>query len=203
MGHPAPPDWDRRYREGDVPWDTNLPSRELARVLDEGHVPPCRTIELGCGTGTNAVYLAQRGFSVTAVDVSPVALDRARRRAEQAWVDVKFVEADITRLPDLGAPFDFIFDRGCYHCVRRANLPGFVATLEQISRPGTRYLLLAGNANEQTAEGPPRVREHELRADLESLFTFQFIREFRFQDPGGTEGPLGWSCLLTRRQVVG
>jgi hypothetical protein len=97
-------------------------------------------------------------------------------------------------------PFDFVFDRGCYHCARRANLDGFLATLRRVSRSGAKYLLLAGNANEQTdSPGPPRVHEDEIRAELGGLFDVDWIRPFRFEDPGGVEGPLGWSCLLTRR----
>jgi hypothetical protein len=80
------------------------------------------------------------------------------------------------------------------------DVAGYRETLKKVSKPGTRYLLLTGNANEQTEhEGPPRLHEHEIRQDLEDLFELQFVREFRFEDAGGLEGPLGWSCLMTRR----
>ena len=59
-------DWHKRYSDKDTPWDSGQPSRELERILEEGWIKPCRVLELGCGTGTNAVYLAQRGFEVTA-----------------------------------------------------------------------------------------------------------------------------------------
>ncbi|HUY87837.1 MAG TPA: methyltransferase domain-containing protein [Pirellulales bacterium] len=192
--------WENRYETGDTPWDTGRPSAELAAVLDRGAIQPCRAIELGCGTGTNAVYLAQRGFAVTAVDLSAAAIERARRRAFNAAVAVDFLVDDVCDLRAALAPFDFVFDRGCYHCARRENLPGFLKTLERVTKPGAKYLLLAGNANEPTeAPGPPRVHEHEIRAELGGLFSVDSIRPFRFEDPGGAEGPLGWSCLLTRR----
>jgi hypothetical protein len=97
------------------------------------------------------------------------------------------------------APFDFVFDRGCYHCGRRVDLAGFLRALASLTRPGSKYLVLTGNANEQSDEGPPRLHEHEIRADLEGLFAVDFMREIRFEDVGGADGPLGWSCLLTRR----
>src|SRR5690349_17507776 len=101
-------DWDRRYEEGNTPWDSGRPSRELVSVIESGAIPAGRALELGCGTGTNAVYLAQRGFEVTAADLSPLALDRARQRADSAGVKVNWVAADATALPDLVAPFDFL-----------------------------------------------------------------------------------------------
>jgi SAM-dependent methyltransferase len=192
--------WENRYQTGDTPWDTGRPSAELVAVLDSGVIQPCRALELGCGTGTNAVYLAQRGFSVTAIDLSAAAIARAQRRARDERIIVDFLVDDVCNLHAPLETFDFVFDRGCYHCARRDNLPGFLATLGRATRPGAKYLLLAGNANEQTeSPGPPRVHEHEIRTELGALFSVDWVRQFRFEDPGGVEGPLGWSCLLTRR----
>jgi methyl halide transferase len=192
--------WDERYQSGDLPWDSGIRSRELARVLEEYQIAPCRAVELGCGTGTNAVFLAEQGFEVTAFDLSPTAIKLAKRRAEAARVSMRLVLADLVHFDGDVEPFDFIFDRGCYHCTRQVDLAGYRRTLERLSRPGTRYLLFTGNANEQNeGPGPPRLHEHEIRADLEDLFEFEFLREIRFEDAGGLEGPLGWSCLLTRR----
>lgn len=192
--------WDERYKTGELPWDSNIRSRELARVLEERKIAPSRAVELGSGTGTNSVFLAERGFDITALDVSPTAIEMAQKRAEAAGVEVEFFTADLADLKLDLKPFDFIFDRGCFHCVRRENLNGFRETLKKLSKPGTRYLVLTGNANEQNEhEGPPRLHEHEIRQDLEDLFEIEFIREMRFEDAGGVEGPLGWSCLMARR----
>src|SRR5438046_3594526 len=123
--------WDNRYREGDSPWDTGRPSSELQRLLQEENVRPCRALELGCGTGTNAVWLAQQGYDVTAVDLAPLALERAEVRAKAAGVKVRFVAADVLDPPDLGGPFPFFFDRGCYHVVRRVDVGRYLQTLER------------------------------------------------------------------------
>jgi cyclopropane fatty-acyl-phospholipid synthase-like methyltransferase len=195
----GPPDWNARYRERDTPWDSGIRSRELARVINEGHVKPGRALELGCGTGTNAVFLAKQGFDVTAIDLSAEALAIAEQKAADAGVKIHFKKADVCSLrEDLGG-FDFVFDRGCYHSVRRNDLAGFLETLRLVTRAGSKYLVLAGNANEQTEFGPPRVHEHEIRSELGPLFDVDFIREMRFEDKGGVDGPLGWSCLLTRK----
>lgn len=192
--------WDQRYQTGDLPWDSQIRSRELARVLEERQIAPCRAVELGCGTGTNALYLAEQGFEVTAFDLSPTAIEMAQKRAEAANLDMTFQVADLVRFDSDLEPFDFLFDRGCYHCARKIDFDGYLKTLTQLSHPGTRYLLLTGNANEQNEnQGPPRLHEHEIRADLGELFDFDLVREIHFEDAGGVEGPLGWSCFLIRK----
>src|SRR5689334_6351618 len=114
--------WDERYEKGDTPWETGQPSSELQRIVAEAPVSPCRVLELGCGTGASAVWLAQQGFDVAAFDLSPRAIERARQRADAAGVTVHFQVADVLNPPpELAGPFAFFFDRGCYHVVRREN----------------------------------------------------------------------------------
>lgn len=194
----TPAEWNQHYTDRQTPWDSGLPSKELIRVLDEERIAPGRALEFGCGTGTNAIYLASRGFNVTALDCSQEALAAAREKAARTGAKVEFLEADVTRLERPFEPFDFLFDRGCYHAVRRGDLAGFQQTLRKVSRPGTRFLVLTGNANEQ-GEGPPRVHEHEIRAELGPLFDIHWIREFRFEVPDPPQGFLAWSCFMTRR----
>jgi 2-polyprenyl-3-methyl-5-hydroxy-6-metoxy-1,4-benzoquinol methylase len=195
--------WERRYREGDSPWDSGRPSTELQRVLAEEKIDPCRCIELGCGTGTNAVWLAQQGFDVTGVDISPLAIDRARERAAAAGVAVCWRVADVLDPPNLGEPYGFFFDRGCYHVVRRDDVHSFLRTLDRITEPGTLGLVLTGNAREPRDPGPPVVDEETLRQELGQLFQIVWLREFRFDSaPGSGESFLAWSCLLRREALV-
>ena len=122
------------------------------------------------------------------------------RRLRKVRADIlAAVEADVQHFGAGLEPFDFVFDRGCYHCCRGVDLEGYRATLRHVTRPGTLFLCLAGNANEQSDEGPPRVTEEQIREELGELFEIEQLREFRFQDPGGEDGPLGWSCLMVRR----
>jgi SAM-dependent methyltransferase len=193
--------WEDRYRTGDVPWDTGRPSSELQRVMAEDGIEPGRAVELGCGTGTNAIWLAQQGFDVTGVDLSELAIERAQAKAASASVRVTFLQADVLALPDLGLPFKFFFDRGCYHAVRRHDVAAYLRSLERITRPGTLGLVLAGNAREPHDPGPPVVDEPTLRAELGSIFEVVRLREFYF-DQTATDAvrPLAWSCLLRRAQ---
>ena len=196
--------WDERYRTGDTPWNTGRPDEELRRVLAEEKLRPCRAVELGCGTGTNAVWLAQQGFDVTAVDISPLAVEHARERASAAGVAVRFLVADVLEPLALSGPFGFFFDRGCYHVVRRLNVQRYLDTLEHITAPGALGLVLAGNAREPLDPGPPVVTEEELRTEWGRGFEIMSLREFRFDAelPDGVR-PLAWSCLLRRRESSG
>ena len=195
--------WDSSYRRTRMPgWDVGRPAGELKRVVESGAVKPGRALVLGCGTGTNAVYLASKGFKVTGVEVAPTALTLAEQRARKAKVKVRWLVADAVAVPDIG-PFDFIFDRGCYHHIQRYDAAGFAKTVSRLTREGSLFLLLAGNANESRRYGPPRVKESQLVADFSPTFAFQLMREIRFEsrDPKQKNGPMAWSVLLRRRAV--
>ncbi len=191
--------WDSRYRTGDLPWDTGRPSAELARRLRNHPVKPCRAIEFGCGTGSNAVWLALQGFEVTGIDISPLAIAAASDRARQAGVSVRFHCADVFDLPDLGPPFEFFFDRGCYHAVRRVDAAGFPKALERVTAPGAIGIVLTGNSKEKRKPGPPVVSKQIIRDELGRAFEILSLEEFRFdQDEPDGHHHLGWSVLLRK-----
>ncbi|MBI2917490.1 MAG: methyltransferase domain-containing protein [Chloroflexi bacterium] len=75
--------YDLWYRFGKTPWEIG-PREELVQLVESGRIPPCRTIDLGCGTGDNAVFLAQHGFEVTGVDYAPSSIAKAKRKAGAA-----------------------------------------------------------------------------------------------------------------------
>ncbi len=198
----TPQEWNQRYVDGNTPWDTNEPDSELIRVLAEHAIAPCRMLELGCGTGTNAVYLAQQGFDVTAFDLSELAIEKATARAKEAGVDVRLLAASIFDLPDLGEPFPLVFDRGVYHCVRRQGAARFCDVVANLTAPGGWYLTLAGNPNEAQQEGPPRVSAEEMCRELSGAFDLVLLREFRFDAvliDGVDFRPLAWSGLWRRK----
>jgi len=198
----APPDWEAMYRDGTPAWETGNPAGELARVLDEGVVPPGTALEVGCGTGADAVYLARRGFEVTAVDLSPLAVERAHRRAELAGVPVCFVLDDVFQFVRTGERYDFVYDAGFYHFIRRYDLTRYVDLLWRTTRPGSYFLALVGSVGEEAEGGPPQVSEEEIRLELGRLFEFVRLRHFQFESPLRHEGYLGWSCLMRRPQIA-
>src|SRR5256886_10667138 len=96
-------EFEKSYATGDTPWDSGRPSAELVRVLDAGLLPGKTVLEIGCGTGTNAIELARRGYQVTAIDLVDLAVRRAKDKAQRAGVDIDFRVGDATRW-DPGGP---------------------------------------------------------------------------------------------------
>jgi SAM-dependent methyltransferase len=186
-----------RYLAGDTPWDTGISNAELVRVVEAGRFPGKTVLEVGCGTGTNSIELARRGYRVSAVDLVDVAIQKARVKAKAAGVRLDFRVGDLTQL-DLGGPFDCLLDIGVYHGIRNRDLTGFLAALERVSRSGTRWLSIAGSANSPIPDGPPVVREEEFRAELEPMFKILDAHEFQL-DLAPAFQPLFWSILMERR----
>lgn len=193
--------WDSCYDRGDTPWETGHPSTELQRVVRAEGIAPCRVIDVGCGSGPNVVWLAQQGFDVVGADFSARAIARARECAAAAKVAAQFHNADVLALPDLGAPFQFFFDRGCYHSLHRSGLgPPYVETVWRLTEARARGLVLTGNAHERQEPGPPVVSEEEIRAGWSERFEILWLREFRFdRNLKDTSRPLGWATFLQRR----
>ena len=191
-------DFADRYARGETPWDSGKPSTELLRVLATGKLTGATVLEFGCGTGTNAIELARRGYQVVATDIVEQAIKAARDKARTAAVDVDFRIAD-TLKDNLGGPYDILFDRGVYHCLRTVDLKAFQDFLQRSTRVGSWWLSLAGNAKEETDPGPPVVNEEEIRAELGPLFDIIELREFRFTSNKTDFRPLGWSILMRRK----
>ena len=192
--------WDSAYREGRRPgWDIGRPASQLVQAVEDGTLQPGRIVELGCGMGHDAIYLAQQGFDVTALDIAPTALARAQERAEEAGVQVRWLLADVLRPPDL-PPFDYVYDRGCYHGARRQNAAAYVRTVTKLSRPDTRLLILAGSDRDSRSGGPPRVTEQEIRGDFAEPFEIVELREIQFDTRDApAQGAAAWYLLLERK----
>ncbi len=101
------------YRTGRAPWDIG-PRKELVEAVESGRIQPCRAIDLGCGTASNAIFLAQHGFEVTGTDYSPAAIALCRQRGAAAGVSVEWIEDDLTNPQHVRGPFDLLVDWGVY-----------------------------------------------------------------------------------------
>ena len=101
--------YEMMYRYFRAPWDIGARD-ELISLVESGRIKPCRAIDLGCGTGANAIYLAQKGFDVTGVDYAEAAIDKARTLAKEAGVQVTFIADDLTNLRHVSGTFDFLLD---------------------------------------------------------------------------------------------
>lgn len=134
------------YALGVTPWEVDEPPLLLRKFLDTPDAqPPANALDLGCGTGADAVHLARRGWTVTAVDVVPKALAAGKRRAEQAGVDVQWIRgsvADLDRLP-LQPPYRLIIDMGCFHGLRSSERAAYAAGVTGVASPDATLLMFA------------------------------------------------------------
>lgn len=190
--------WDADYRQSRPPvWDIGRPADELRKAVQDGTVQRCKLVDLGCGSGTDAIYLARQGFDVTGIDIAPTALGQAADKARKAGVSVRWILADVTAPPDVG-PFDFIYDRGCYHNVRDQNLEAYIETVRRFSHNGTKLLLLSARRDPQSPPRSSGVTEEELRFDFSSLFRVDWLRPIMLEsNEAGVLAP-GWSALMQR-----
>lgn len=140
--------WNLQYVLGRPRWDTGITPPELVEVVEDGVVPLGRALDIGCGTGTNAVYLARRGFQVVGTDIAWLAVRKARRKARAAGVDAAFYTSEAVRLgspdgPPLGDPFDLAVDIGCLHAIQSSDHVAYASMLRRVVREGGFYLLYA------------------------------------------------------------
>ena len=128
-----------RYWRGQVPWDTNITPPEVMAFLED--TPPARALDLGCGTGTNAITLTRRGWQVTAIDFSPKAIRAARRKAVRAGLDIDFQVGDVSDLSVIQGPFDYALDIGCLFSLNEQQRRNYAMGLKRLVRPDGRYML--------------------------------------------------------------
>jgi SAM-dependent methyltransferase len=156
------------YRVGFTPWDQGHVPAELSALIEgPTALAPGRAFDVGCGTGTQAVYLAEHGWQVTGVDAVERALAQARRRAEEKGVEVRWVAGDVASLPALGLDngFNLIFDRGCFHDLPAAVRDGYARGVSELAAPGATLLLLAF-ARRERGIGPSGASEEEIQRRL-------------------------------------
>lgn len=196
--------FEERYRTGDLPWDHGVPDANLTALVARWPIEACKALDVGCGKGDNAIWLARQHFVVTGCDLSPTAIRQAAAKAAQAGVTCTFLVADFLRDPIPGAPFGFVFDRGCLHTVGTARRRRrFAANAASHLAEGGFWLTLAGNADDMDrAGGPPRLTATELVSAVEPYFEVVSLAAGHFGGKG-TDRPRAWLGLLRKRGSTG
>jgi SAM-dependent methyltransferase len=160
--------YDLMYRLGKPTWDTGQTPPEVVEAIKKESISG-RALDLGCGTGTHAIYLAQHGWAVLGVDFSPRAIVIAREKANHAGVSIDFRIADVSRLDDLAGPFDFALDVGCFHGLDTAGRARYAAQLTRLIRPGGKFMLWA-------FDRPALFEDYGILPEVvEQLFTPHFV----------------------------
>ena len=165
------------YLRGRTPWDTGISPPELVEAVEGAHpLAAARALDLGCGTGTNSLYLARHGWQVTGVDFAAPAVARAQakqRRGGRYTESVRFLHGDVTALDtlNLGEPFNLVFDLGCFHSLPVERRADYAAGVVRYATPGALYLFYAFDRIEGAR--PLGVSPDEVRELFGSAFTVE------------------------------
>jgi SAM-dependent methyltransferase len=188
------------YREGYTPWDIGKPDFNLVNAVATIPIAPCKALDIGCGTGDNAIWLAQQNSEVVGVDLSEIAIAKARENAAKANVTCTLVVKDILKSQVEGSPFGFAFDRGCFHTMASASERKTLA--KQVNRhlaENGLWLSLIGNADEQRlGEGPPQRSAKDIVNAVEPHFEILSLVSGYFGS-NRPDPPRAWVCLMRKR----
>lgn len=132
------------------PWDSGISPPELEDFIE--NYPPGKAIDIGCGTGTNVITLAQAGWQVTGVDFAPTAINIAKRKVEKAGIEAELFVRDATDLEGISGPFDLALDIGCFHSIG-AKKTDYLAELDRILAPGGHWLMYGFFSSDQSGPG--------------------------------------------------
>jgi len=174
--------WDLAYMLG-APWDIGQPLEELTELVEEGKLEPCRVLDIGCGTGTSVVYLGGKGFEASGVDVSRLAIEKAKRKASAHGVNCRFYKLDFGNTRALASAglstFDLLLDNGCYHSLSQNGRGKYAGSLLRVSHTGTIYLLWCFLSSSTWRFGPPGVDPGEVKDRFSKNFRIREERELQ------------------------
>ncbi|MDF1547984.1 MAG: methyltransferase domain-containing protein [Bacteroidales bacterium] len=190
----------QRYNDGDIPWDLGRADYNLTEMVVNWPIMPGKTLELGCGTGDNALWMAEHKFEVTAFDLIEVAVNLAKSKALTANVHVDFYVADILKDEIPNAPFDFVFDRGVFHTVDEPDERTLFArnVSKLMNNDGLWLSLIGSNDQVREGQGPPKRSAKEILAAVEPFFELLLLKVSNFDSKDENPAKI-WVCLMKKR----
>jgi len=195
--------WNERYATGDLPWDTGSPDELLVAFVGAGRVAPGPALDVGAGTGTDALWLARQGFDVLGVDLSPLAVERARAKLPSPSPRCRFEAHDFLADPPAGS-FAFVFDRGCFHVFdEAADRARFAARVAERLAPGGVWLSLIGSTEGPARDfGPSRRSARDIAEAIEPVLAIEELTAVVFGPGGQLSAPTpAWRCVARVRGV--
>lgn len=188
------------YKEGYMPWSHKKADFNLVEIVNQFEIAPCKVLEIGCGTGTDAIWLSDKGFEVTAIDVSPIVIEIAKENARLAKADCHFREMEFLNEPIGNAPFDFIFDRGYFHSYKSDKKRNKIAkTIAKNLTEGGLWLSLIGSSDSPPRQtGPPMLSAKNIVENVEPYFEILALMASVFGNDQENP-PANWVCLMKKR----
>ena len=181
--------WEDAYK-GTPPWDIGRPQPAFVELVNAGELSKSVALDVGCGTGENALYLAENGFSAVGVDLSSRAIESAKMKATERKLKVDFRLANALSLDFKDGYFDAVIDSGLFHTFNDHDRSTFANEIARILRTNGRYFMLCFSDKEPTNwGGPRRITKKEIEATFSPLFRINYIRDAffatRIHDHGG------------------
>lgn len=144
----------------EIPWNRETPPDVLVGLVKSGKVKPCRTIDLGCGTGNYSIYLASVGFEVTGIDISPTAIKIAKDNARKKGIKCNFLVANVLdNLNEVEGKFDFAYDWELLHHIFPKHRRIYVKNVYNILNPGGKYLSVCFSEKDASFGGSGKYRK--------------------------------------------
>jgi SAM-dependent methyltransferase len=189
--------FDNAY-EGTPTWDLGRPQAAVVRLAESGLVDGA-VLDVGCGTGENALFLAARGHHVTGVDLARSAIAQATAKAAERQIAAEFVVADALELERLGQQFDTVIDVGCFHALQPFDRPRYAASVRAALRPGGRAIVLCWSDRNPFGYGPERVSRRDIRATFRTGWLVEGIDGETLETLMPAERVHAWLARLLRR----
>lgn len=135
--------WNEFYsnREKGIPFFVNKPDENLVGYFNEGIIKPGNVLELGSGPGRNAIYFAEKGSRVDAVDLSVESIEWAKERAKERGVEVNFIHNNIFDIKIKEETYDFVYDSGCFHHIAPHRRNNYIELVLKALRPGGHFAI--------------------------------------------------------------
>jgi ubiquinone/menaquinone biosynthesis C-methylase UbiE len=180
--------WGRTYAETpykELPWYSARPSPWLVEAVESRSIrPPGPILDIGCGAGTNVLWLSARGFRASGLDLAPGAIVAAERRKRRSRSTARFLEGSALAMPFRTSEFRAAMDNGCFHTLPLPQRPQYAAEVARVVRPGGAFLLTWIAREETRKFGPPhRPSLQEVAALLEPSFTFAQTEFYESHSP--------------------
>ncbi|MEO8498736.1 MAG: class I SAM-dependent methyltransferase [Planctomycetota bacterium] len=193
-------DFEQMY-EGRPPWDIGKPQPAFVNVAEDiqGSV-----LDVGCGTGENSLFFAERGHKVTGLDFVEPPLQIARQKAAERGIDVQFIQHDALQVDQLDRQFDNVLDSGLFHGLSDEDRVQYAAVIGKVLVPEGKLYLQCFSDQEPDGDGPRRISEAELREVFKSGWQIVSITPSRFVVREDTQltfsegGPKSWFCVVKR-----
>ena len=189
--------YDAMYQQSVPPWEIGRPQGAIQRLVARvGLAGP--VLDLGCGTGENAIWLAMQGYRVTGIDAASLAIARARAKADNRGVTLELKVADALDLATFGRVFGTIIDCGLFHSFSDEGQRAYRDSVAMAMRPGSVLHILCFSEHEPRWGGPRRVRETELREVFAAGWHVDRIVPEMYDHLVGAESARAWLATITR-----